>query len=103
MPRWTRKCKRERAHGSAAQLKLLQQRLPDIFHRDEPTLTVGHVVERIVETVESEGIDLVIIGGRRRGLVSRLLGSTTEGLLLQAKASGPGAARRLAGLVLNRR
>ena len=69
------------------QLKLLQQRLPDIFHRDEPTLTVGHVVQRIVEAVESEGIDLVVVGGRRRGLVSRLLGSTTEGLLLQAKAS----------------
>jgi nucleotide-binding universal stress UspA family protein len=69
------------------QLATLQQRLPEIFHGEPPLVTVGHVVERIVEVVERDDTDLVILVGHRRGRISRWLGSSTEGVLLQAKAS----------------
>ena len=69
------------------QLNDLQQRLPTVFQSEAPLLTLGHVVERIVETVERTETDLVIVGGHRPGLIASLLGSTTEGVLLQANAS----------------
>jgi nucleotide-binding universal stress UspA family protein len=68
-------------------LQSLSERLPAMFRGNEPILKVGHVVEQIVQVVDSEEIDVVVVGGHHRGPVSRWLGSTTEGLLLQANAS----------------
>lgn len=65
----------------------LQHQLPSAMNAFAPEIAIGHVVEQIVRCVEKEQIDLVVVGGRCRGRVSRLLGSTTEGLLLQAPAS----------------
>jgi nucleotide-binding universal stress UspA family protein len=68
-------------------LVAFQQRLMPTLQTREPVIEIGHVVETIVARVQSENIDLVIVGGRCRGRFSRLLGSTTEGLLLQSPAS----------------
>ncbi len=68
-------------------LKNYQQKLPTVFQGHEPLIAIGHVVEQLVKLVESEQADLVVVGGQQRGRLSRWLGSTTEGLLLQANAS----------------
>ena len=73
----------EQQRASATLLRLRDQ-LPPPFQHRPPRVVHGHVVEQIVKTVEAEAIDLVVVGARQLGPLARLLGSTTEGLLLQA-------------------
>jgi len=65
-------------------LTRLQAQLPAPFQDAPPLVVHGHIVEQIVKHVESESIDLVVVGARHLGPIARLLGSTTEGLLLRA-------------------
>ncbi len=61
--------------------------LPPIFH-EHPTIVVhGHVVDQILSAIESESIDLVVVGAPKLHAIARLLGSTTEGLILRARCS----------------
>ena len=84
---WTRayvqQIEQERQRAEETLLRLRDQ-LPALFHAQPPLVVHGHVVEQIIKTVEAEAIDLVVVGARQLGPLARLLGSTTEGLLLQA-------------------
>jgi nucleotide-binding universal stress UspA family protein len=62
--------------------------LPAMFRQTEPLVSVGHASEEIVKAIESEHIELVIVGARGIGRVKRmLLGSTSEYLLAHAPCS----------------
>lgn len=69
------------------ELKVKQQGLPAIFHGLVPLICDGHRVQEICETVEREGIDLVVLGARNLSPMQRFLGSTTEGLLRHCPCS----------------
>ena len=62
--------------------------LPEIFHNQEPLVAEGHPSEEILKAVEATGCDLIAVGARGLGFVSRLiLGSTSEKLLARAPCS----------------
>ncbi len=62
--------------------------LPEIFHNQEPLVAEGHPSEEILKAVEATRCDLVAVGARGLGFVSRLiLGSTSEKLLARAPCS----------------
>jgi nucleotide-binding universal stress UspA family protein len=62
--------------------------LPAIFAGQEPLVAVGQPSNEILKAIESQDIDLVIVGARRLGPMGRALhGSTSEHLLSQARCS----------------
>lgn len=61
--------------------------LPSIFHDQPPIVVHGHIVDQILAAIESESIDLVVVGTPKLHAIARLLGSTTEGLILRAQCS----------------
>jgi nucleotide-binding universal stress UspA family protein len=68
-------------------LSEVQRQLPSSFQQRPPIIRSGHVVKQLVETVESEKVDLLVVGARNLGPIGRLLGSTTEGLLARCPCS----------------
>jgi nucleotide-binding universal stress UspA family protein len=63
------------------------QQLPPAFRHD-PIIAEGHPAEQILAAIAREQIDLVIVGARGMGVVSRLLlGSTSEKVLSGAPCS----------------
>lgn len=62
--------------------------LPAIFQGHDPLVVSGHAGEQILRSIEANRIDLVVVGARRQGPVSRLLlGSTSEHVLTHAPCS----------------
>lgn len=62
--------------------------LPTLFQEAEPIIAEGHAADQIVATIESEHIDLVVLGTRGTGVWRRLLiGSTTDKVIKHAKCS----------------
>jgi nucleotide-binding universal stress UspA family protein len=62
--------------------------LPAIFAGQGPIIAVGHPSRQILSAVESQSIDLVVVGARGLGPVGRVLhGSTSEHVLSQARCS----------------
>lgn len=57
--------------------------MPSLLQKAELKVVQGHIVESILKEVERSSIDLVVIGARQLSALGRLLGSTTEGLLIQ--------------------
>lgn len=70
------------------QLVAQYDRLPPAFHGHLPIVCDGHPAEQILQTIERERIDLVAVGARGLGPISRLLlGSTSEQILVHAPCS----------------
>ena len=62
--------------------------LPSIFAGQEPLVAVGHPSKEILDAIDSQNVDLVIVGARGLGPIGRVLhGSTSEHLLSQAPCS----------------
>jgi nucleotide-binding universal stress UspA family protein len=61
--------------------------LPSLVQNAEVSGAEGHVVDEIIRQVREGGIRLVVVGARQLGPVRRLLGSTSEGLLLHCPCS----------------
>ena len=61
--------------------------LPTVIQNATTKVGYGHPLEAIVDEVRESNIDLVVIGARRLSIIGRLLGSTTEGLLVQCPCS----------------
>jgi len=84
---WVREHETKRA-AQAQALRELERRLAGPFAGSPPILLEGDPAERILRTIEAEGIDLVILGGRRLTSASRLLlGSTSQKVLSHAPCS----------------
>jgi nucleotide-binding universal stress UspA family protein len=63
-------------------------KLPAVFQGRDPLVVVGHVGDQILQAIDSNQIDLVVVGARRQGPVRRLLlGSTSEYVLSHAPCS----------------
>jgi nucleotide-binding universal stress UspA family protein len=68
--------------------KLWYGTLPAIFEGREPLVIAGHAGNQILKAIDSNGIDLVVVGARRQGAVRRLLlGSVSEFVLTHAPCS----------------
>lgn len=66
----------------------LCQQLPEPFQATSPLVVEGYPAEKILEAAAKEEADLVALGARDIGAVSRLLlGSTSEAVLSQATCS----------------
>jgi nucleotide-binding universal stress UspA family protein len=62
--------------------------LPAIFQGHNPIVLQGSAAQQILNTVESEEIDLVVVGARGLGPVERVfVGSTSEHVLTHAPCS----------------
>lgn len=84
---WVREHEAKKAAQAQALLEL-ERRLAGLFTARPPILLEGDPAERILRTIETEGIDLVILGGRRLTPASRLLlGSTSQKVLAHAPCS----------------
>ena len=68
-------------------LESIRADLPSIFHKHPPIVVHGHVVDQILAAIDSESIDMVVVGTPKLHAIARLLGSTTEGLILRARCS----------------
>jgi len=63
-------------------------KLPTMFQGRDPLVVAGHVGDQILQAIDSNQIDLVVVGARRQGPIRRLLlGSTSEYVLSQASCS----------------
>ena len=63
-------------------------KLPAVFQGRDPLVVAGHVGDQILQAIDSNQIDLVVVGARRQGPVRRLLlGSTSEYVLSHASCS----------------
>ena len=59
--------------------------LPSLFQTQKPIISQGNPAQQILNTIESEKIDLVVVGARGLGPIERFfLGSTSEHLLTHA-------------------
>lgn len=62
--------------------------LPQFFQTQPPLVLEGHPADSILETAAQESADLVVVGTRQRGGITRLLlGSTSEAVLSHATSS----------------
>ena len=62
--------------------------LPEMFRQQEPIVAQGTAANRILETVKSDDIDLVVLGARQLGAWGRFfLGSTSDKILVHTTAS----------------
>ena len=84
---WVREHDVERqAHRN--ELAALIQQLPAPFHGHEPIVAEGHTAEQILKAIAAESIDLVVLGARGLGAISRVLvGSTSAKVLSHAPCS----------------
>jgi nucleotide-binding universal stress UspA family protein len=71
----------EQASMHRARLAEGRDQLPKIVKLAETEVACGSPVENIVKKVTEENVDLVVVSARKLGLIGRLTGSTTEGLL----------------------
>ena len=63
-------------------------KLPAFFQGRDPLVVAGHVGDQILQAIDSNQIDLVVVGARRQGPIRRLLlGSTSEYVLSHASCS----------------
>jgi nucleotide-binding universal stress UspA family protein len=63
-------------------------KLPTMFQGRDPLVVTGHVGDQILQAIDSNQVDLVVIGARRQGPIRRLLlGSTSEYVLSHAACS----------------
>ena len=63
-------------------------KLPAVFRGRDPLVVEGHAGDQILQAIDSNQIDLVVVGARRQGPVRRLLlGSTSEYVLNHATCS----------------
>ncbi|MCA9197255.1 MAG: universal stress protein [Planctomycetales bacterium] len=69
------------------QLTANRESMPAIIKDAEVDVAQGHVVEQIIHQVHQDKIDLLVVGVHRHSAIRRLLGSTSEGLLLQSPCS----------------
>lgn len=84
---WVDEEERE-AKAAEQELKAVCEALPPPFRGIQPVLLEGHPGERILEFIETNKIDLVIIGARVQSPVERVLtGSTSEYVLAHAGCS----------------
>ena len=82
--------KEREQHVEQVQLELrqFQQSMPAIFHTTEPVVAEGRAGEKLDAALNEKKVDLVIVGSRGRGAVTRLLlGSTTDEVLASARSS----------------
>ena len=62
--------------------------LPAAFHAHPPLVAEGNPAERILERAAADGVDLLVVGRTPTDALSRwLLGSTSEAVLTQSRAS----------------
>lgn len=67
------------------ELLAYREQLPDIFQGRDPLIAEGHSADQIIQTIESEHIDLAVLGTRGQGAWRRLLiGSTLDRVLKHA-------------------
>jgi nucleotide-binding universal stress UspA family protein len=71
----------------ARQLQVVPHAGPSILRGAEVEVAQGHAAEKIIQKVECDGTDLVVVGARTLGPLGRLLGSTTEALLIRCPCS----------------
>jgi nucleotide-binding universal stress UspA family protein len=70
------------------ELMTFRQKLPSVFHGQEPVVKSGNPARRIVETASALGANLVVVGAQGKGAIQRLLiGSTSEAVLAQLPCS----------------
>jgi nucleotide-binding universal stress UspA family protein len=71
-----------------SQLAAYQQQLPAPFHKLPPLVIEGHPAEEILKLIDSESIDLVVVGRTVSGAMKRMLmGSTSIKVLTHAPCS----------------
>jgi nucleotide-binding universal stress UspA family protein len=62
--------------------------LPTMFQGRAPLIVPGHAAEQILKAIDSNDIDLAVLGARRQGPVRRLfLGSTSTHIVNHAACS----------------
>ena len=62
--------------------------LPPIFQGRDPLIVPGHAAEQILEAIDTNDIDLAVVGARRLGPIHRLfLGSTSTHIVNHAPCS----------------
>ena len=76
-----------RTTSTLDRLESAREGLPQIVRSAQAVVAQGHVVEQIVKKVREDKIDLLVVSARKLGRVRRLLGSTTEALLIQCPCS----------------
>src|SRR5438067_13617578 len=78
----------EELKSKREQLNDYQARLPAPFQKCPPLVVEGHPAEQLLGIIESEQIDLVIVGKTISGAMKRmLLGSTSQKVLTHAPCS----------------
>lgn len=84
---WVAEHEQERRQA-AAKLAALRTKLPAPFQSAEPIVAEGNPAEQILATAAAEGADLLVVGARNSGRISRLLmGSTSHKVLAHAPCS----------------
>ena len=69
------------------EMKSTREGFPSLVREADVDVAQGHAVDQIVSKAEGDESDLVVVGARKLGPVGRLLGSTTEALLVRCPCS----------------
>ena len=84
---WREEHDRERREQQAALVRFAET-LPSLFQRQEPLVLEGHAGEQLVEAARQQRADLIIVGARPTGSMTRLLlGGTSNVVLSYAPCS----------------
>lgn len=79
---------RQNVQAARVELENFRATLPPCFARQELIVAEGRPAEEILKVIREQAIDLVVLGSRGRGSLTRLLlGSTSEQVLRQAPCS----------------